>query len=307
VHTRFRHVAVFYAGEEQYLQATLPFVEEGLRDGDAVLVAIRGERVELLRGALGADAAGVTFVDMHELGRNPARIIPAWFEFLASCQGRPARGIGESVWPGRSDAELAECERHESLLNLAFAGGRGWQLLCPYDLDGLDPELLDAARRNHPLLRCDGLAGQSSSYLRQHRPPDWTLAGSLPAPAAAVIEHRFSIDELAELRAAVASWAQEALGSERTQQFVLAADELMSNSVRHGGGGGALRLWREDHLLSCEVSDAGRIRDPLVGTLPPAAEQRSGWGLWLVGQLCDLVQVRSSPAGTVVRARMHLG
>jgi anti-sigma regulatory factor (Ser/Thr protein kinase) len=302
---RFRHVALFYEGEEQYLQGTLPFLEEGLRGGDAILVAIRGERRELLRAALGADAGAVSFVNMHELGRNPARIIPAWFQFLASCNGQAARGIGEPVWPGRSDAELVECDRHESLLNLAFAG-RGWQLLCPYDLDGLDAQLIEAARRSHPFLHYGGLDRESSPHAQQQRAQDWTLSGPLPAPTAAVAEHRFSSAELAGLRAAVASWARESLGDERTQRLVLAASELASNSVRHGGGGGVLRMWREDYLLSCEVSDAGRIRDPLVGRLPPTTEQRSGWGLWLVSQLCDLLQVRSSDAGTVVRAHMRL-
>ena len=70
---------------------------------------------------------------MVELGRNPACIIPAWREFLRDAGPGPIVGIGEPVWPGRSDAELVECSRHESLLNLAFDGGRPWRLLCPYD------------------------------------------------------------------------------------------------------------------------------------------------------------------------------
>jgi len=303
----FRHVALFYAGEEQYLQGTLPFLEEGLCEGDAMLVAVGGERIELLRAALGADAGAVSFVDMHQLGRNPARIIPAWFEFLAACNGAHARGIGEPVWPRRSEAELGECDRHESLLNLAFTGGRAWQLLCPYDLDGLDPQLIEAACRHHPFVREDGSSRKSPSYLQGARAQDWTLSGSLPAPTAAVSEHRFSIADLAGLRAAVASWAQEALDAERAEQLVLAANELASNSVLYGGGGGVLRLWRDDELLSCEVSDAGHIRDPLVGRMPPTADQRSGWGMWLAGQLCDLLQVRSSPEGTVVRVHMNVG
>ena len=61
-------------------------------------------------------------------------------------------GIGEPVWPGRSDAELVECSRHESLLNLAFDGGRPWRLLCPYDSVQLTPSVLAEACRNHPHL-----------------------------------------------------------------------------------------------------------------------------------------------------------
>jgi hypothetical protein len=39
----------------------------------------------------------------------------------------------------------------------------------------------------------------------------------------------------------------------------------------------------------------------LVGRPPPAASPPNARGLWLVHHLCDLVQLRSSAAGTVVR------
>jgi anti-sigma regulatory factor (Ser/Thr protein kinase) len=42
-----------------------------------------------------------------------------------------------------------------------------------------------------------------------------------------------------------------------------------------------------------------------VGRARPTFDQESGRGLWMVNQLCDLVQIRSSPADTVVR--LHMG
>jgi hypothetical protein len=50
-----------------------------------------------------------------------------------------------------------------------------------------------------------------------------------------------------------------------------------------------------------EIADAGLINDPLVGRdlLHDLAE--TGRGVWMANQLCDLVQVRSGSAGTVVR------
>ena len=50
----------------------------------------------------------------------------------------------------------------------------------------------------------------------------------------------------------------------------------------------------------------GRFRDPLVGRVRPGEAQESGRGMWIVNQLCDLVQVRSVDAGTTVRVRMAL-
>ena len=85
--------------------------------------------------------------------------------------GRPVRGIGEPVWPGRSDSELDECQRHEALLNVAFAYGPAWSLLCPYDLDELDPRQIQAARVSHPTLRHEGISRRSDAYLPLHRAP----------------------------------------------------------------------------------------------------------------------------------------
>ena len=56
----------------------------------------------------------------------------------------------------------------------------------------------------------------------------------------------------------------------------------------------------------CEVRDGGHIDAPLVGRERPSLERPGGRGLWLVNQLCDLVQIRSFPTGTVVRLHMRL-
>lgn len=58
------------------------------------------------------------------------------------------------------------------------------------------------------------------------------------------------------------------------------------------------------HRVVCDVSDRGWIRQPLAGRARPSVDLESGRGLWMVNQLCDLVQLRSSPAGTVVRLHM---
>jgi anti-sigma regulatory factor (Ser/Thr protein kinase) len=67
-----------------------------------------------------------------------------------------------------------------------------------------------------------------------------------------------------------------------------------------------VRTWRENDALLCEVADAGHIADPLAGRELPPPDQLGGRGLWLVNQLCDLVQLRSSPGRSVVRLHMRL-
>lgn len=88
--------------------------------------------------------------------------------------------------------------------------------------------------------------------------------------------------------------------------LVLAASELAANSVAHGGGAGTLRTWREGDRLVVDLEDAGWISEPLAGRLRPAVTQEGGRGLWLANQLCDLVQIRSSAAGTTVRLQVAL-
>ena len=78
-------------------------------------------------------------------------------------------------------------------------------------------------------------------------------------------------------------------------------NETASNSIRHGGGSGVLTCWGESDRLIYELRDAGVVRDPLVGRRAPSPAQESGRGVWLANQLADLVQIRSSPAGTTVR------
>jgi anti-sigma regulatory factor (Ser/Thr protein kinase) len=87
---------------------------------------------------------------------------------------------------------------------------------------------------------------------------------------------------------------------------VLAVHELATNSLRHGGGRGTLRVWREPGALICEVSDRGRIDQPLVGRERPLGGQIGGRGLWLVNQVCDLVQIRCFPTGNAVRLHVRL-
>ncbi len=307
VEDSFRHEALFYHGEDGFLEGALPFVVEALEADEAVLVAVGEQRADLLRRALGGDAERARFLDMRELGRNPARVIPEWRRFLAesAAEGRGARGIGETVWPGRSAAELEECERYEALLEQAFSHGPSWRLLCPYDLDALDAATLDAARSSHPALMHEGVARRNGAYRPLHRAPG-PFAGALANPPEEREELAFTTRGLGAIRTLVAQHgARAGLSEAAREDLVLAVNELVTNSVQYGGGGGTLRIWREPGALVCDVRDRGFIRDPLAGRLPPPVDQYGGRGLWLVNHLCDLVQIRSSPDGTVVRVHMR--
>ena len=304
---RFRHEALFYSGEDSFLAGTLPFIREGVEAGEPTMVAVDGGRIDLLKSHLNGSGDAVTFADMHEIGRNPALIIPAWRDFVAgnATGGRRVRGIGEPIWAERSHPELVECEHHESLLNLAFADSPELWLLCPYDAETLRPSVLRRAAHNHPLIDDHGNERESQAYLE----PEATGApfdGPLPDPPGEPDELPFdSPDDLEQVRRFVADCAESgAIEHDRADGLVLAVDELVTNSLRHGGGSGVLRAWHEDDDVVCEVSDAGTIADPLVGRIRPPVDMPGGRGLWIANHFCDLLQIRSSSAGTVVRCRV---
>ncbi len=306
--TAFRHEALLYAGLDGFVEATVPFLRDAVSAGEPTLVIVDAAKIERLRAALGGDGAAVMFADMAEVGVNPARIIPAWREFLAqhASTGTPVRGIGEPVWRGRSPDELVECQRHESLLNVAFAGSPAWWLVCPYDTGALEATVIDEARRSHPFVMQGGAHQESTAYRGlqvEARPFDATL----PEPPERPAELAFGpgVVTLRTVRELVARHAAAAgLGARQAAEVALAVHEVAANSLLHGGGRGTLRLWRDSGSLVCEVRDSGHVRDPLVGRQRLTAEQTGGRGLWLANHLCDLVQLRSFADGTVVR--LHL-
>jgi anti-sigma regulatory factor (Ser/Thr protein kinase) len=301
----FHHEAVLYTDSDQYVAGTVPEVRAALAADGVALAAVREDKRRLLEDALGSDGDAIRFVDMQELGRNPACIIPAWREFLVAAGSGPVVGIGEPVWPGRSDAELVECSRHEGLLNLAFEGGRPWRLLCPYDSAALPADVLADAHRNHPHVARDGVSAHSHSYPGAQA----VLAREdvLPEPEPWPAELEFGREDLVLVRQFVAARARPAgFAGGRLNDLVLAVHELATNSLRHAGGGGLLRVWQTDAAFYCESRDHGRIADPLAGRERAPELLGGGRGLWIVSHLCDLVQVRSSPGGTVVRVQMAL-
>jgi anti-sigma regulatory factor (Ser/Thr protein kinase) len=305
----FRHAALFYAGERAFVGATAAFIRDGVAAGEPTLVVVSTRKIALLRKELGTDADRVLFADMAGVGTNPAAIISAWDDFVSAnaAEGLRMRGIGEPVWAGRTDAELTECLNHEALLNLAFADASGFWLVCPYDVDTLPADVVDDARRTHPLVIEDGTEIASPVYGAEE------IAAAmfdepLEDPPGSAYEVAFDQDSLPAMRAFVGELALDAgiLGARR-DDLLLAVNELATNSIRHGGGEGVLRVWHEGFSLVCEVSDRGRIEPPLTGRFRPPAGGLSGYGLWLVNQVCDLVQVRAAGGGNAVRMRMRRG
>ena len=302
-HDSYRHEALLYRGMDEFVAGTVPFIREGLDADQPVMVAVIEPKIERLRAALGDLAERVVFIDMAALGGNPARIIPAWREFVDryAAEGQPIRGIGEPIWAGRRAPEVLECQLHEALLNLAVDPDTPLWLRCPYDVSALEGDVLAEAERSHPVLVEEASLTGSTLYGGIHH-ASASFDHELAEPTVTVVTLAYDASGLPAVRDVVAGRAT-LLGIDRDKasDLALAVHELATNSLRHGGGRGVLRVWQEPDALVCEVHDAGRVEDPLVGRRTPTAQQEGGRGVWMANQLCDLVQLRSSESGTTVR------
>jgi anti-sigma regulatory factor (Ser/Thr protein kinase) len=248
--------------------------------------------------------AQVALVDMTELGRNPARIIPAFLTYTGKHCGQRVCCIGEPIWPGRTAAEMQEATRHEALINLAFRD-YSVTVVCPYDSAGLPGPVIADAASTHPAVIRDRQEKASARYLG---PPDFPprCNRALPRPPAHAEALGYS-DDLRPVRSFVASRARCAgLPSPRIPDLVIAIGELTANTLRHTDGGGTVQIWQTEDEIICQVTDTGQITDPLAGHRPRSDELLGGNGLWVVNQVCDLVQARTGRAGTTTRLHMRL-
>jgi len=300
----FGHAALFYRTEDDYVTPIAGFLREGLEAGEPAFVAVPAAKAALLREALGPDAGRVRFADMTAMGRNPAWIIPRVRAFVDEHSGRHVRYVGEPVWETRTAAELREATKHEALINLAFAGADA-DILCPYDTARLDPAVIAQAHQTHPELLCDGLREASAAYSGPLGLPS-SCSSPLPCPPHDAMSFTYTTD-LSEVRALVEKHARDAgLTDARAADLVLAVSEVAANTLRHARSPGTLSIWRDDDEIVCEIHDEGTITDPLAGRRRPAPDAAGGHGLWLVHQLCDLVELRSDSNGTTVRMHMAL-
>jgi anti-sigma regulatory factor (Ser/Thr protein kinase) len=171
-----------------------------------------------------------------------------------------------------------------------------------YDTAALDPAVIADASRTDPLPPPAG--GRVTEQEHAARP----LPGlpPLPPPGEDAIEHTYRAD-LSTVRALVLQQGLAAgLTESRATDLVLAVSEVAANTLRHTQSTGRLAIWRQPGEVVCEIRDEGTISDPLAGQLRPGPDATGGHGLWLVRQVCDVVELRSGEGGTTIRMHMAI-
>jgi anti-sigma regulatory factor (Ser/Thr protein kinase) len=298
------HAALLHTSTDEFAAGALGFVDAGLDEDEPVLVSAPGSGISFLRERMNGRAHRVNWADTAQEGANPARIMPVLRAFADAHAGRPVRFLQELAWSARTSAEQREAIRHEALINVAFAAARV-RVLCSYDSSQLDPAIIRSAMSTHPILVAGGAATPSPAYDADSLFPDeWNQPLRSPPDGTAALAYQA---DLASVRAYAASQATGlGLPPDRVLDLVLAVGEIVSNTFLHTDAGGTLAIWTAGNELVCQVRDSGHIADPLAGRRRPAAGAGHGHGLWLVHQLCDLVELRSGPGETVIRLHMRL-
>jgi anti-sigma regulatory factor (Ser/Thr protein kinase) len=293
------HQALLYEDAQQFLASVLPVIREGVDRAEPVLAVTTKSNSALLRAELGSAASSVKFVEPAQWYDAPGRTLAACHRYVQQRRDgqERVRVIGEPVWSGWDQLETAGWKRFEASLNIAFATAPA-RMICSYDQRTLPMEVLADARRTHPQLsggtRNDEYADPSAFYT------EWQLELP-PPPQGRYTALPFDGDPTPVRHFAAAQATRLGVPAGRVDDFVLAVNEVATNAIRHGAGYGQVRVWREDRYLLCEVFDPGSNVEGPFGYLPPNPDSAGGHGLWITRQLCDLVEIRSSPAGTTVR------
>jgi anti-sigma regulatory factor (Ser/Thr protein kinase) len=283
------HELIPFSGPGGFVASAADSAADALADGSIpVIVAAAGQLAEI-RSTLGADSAAVVGIDRDVAGRNPARLIPA-LQHHVDATNAVVHCIGEAARPDDTQAQRTEMALHELMLQLpAF---RSWdcRVTCTYDAE----------------LHADVVAELTDNHRRQSDPEDAVdRMRARPLPPRPAHSEELGVDPttLHALRGFIEERATRAgLDEERVDDLVYAVNEVVTNSICHGEGRARVNFWVDaDGSVTCEVRDRGWVRDPLAGRIAPRPDRPNGRGLWLVNQLCDLVQLRSSPAGTTLR------
>ena len=306
---RLQHAVGFHSSPAHLLRQLVALAGDALARGEQVALAVAPHTADALRRELDHDGPG-----LHELtgggrtgsGQTAAVARARELRELTTGAGRVtvlAEHLRELDGPDGSFWTELDAAVNVTLADLPVA------LTCFYPEMPLHLSILDGARCTHPQLLVDG----ELRHNPDHRRPVEALVRHPVAPPELLgvpeLHLRFQAWQLQDVRRAVRLLAVGCgFDQDRTDDVVLAVNEVATNAVEHGGAtspesGAEMTAWIQPDALVCEVHDPGALADPLPGLLAPHPSEPRGRGLWIARQLCDLLHVWADDDGTHVRIR----
>jgi anti-sigma regulatory factor (Ser/Thr protein kinase) len=303
------HDAFVYASEEEFLEGALPFLEEGIDAGEPILAAPTEANAELLRDRLGRRSAkAVDWAEDSESHRTVQRlgIFLDYIDEHARDGATRIRLLGEPCWPEDGGPGVAEWKRYESFLNVALAEHPVW-LVCPYDGSRLSRDIVQDACLTHPNFGYGATRTECADYLE---PAEFAKRiDDVPLPRAPEGATERYFGNAGALRRFVSVEARAAgLEDDRLDDAELAAGEVAANVFRHAADVARVRTWASNGSFVCDIDDTGHgFEDPFAGYAIAEPLAPGGRGLTIARRLADVVEVRTTPTGAVVRLHFSCG
>ncbi|MGY1746254.1 anti-sigma factor RsbA family regulatory protein [Blastococcus sp. SYSU D00695] len=301
------HAAVLYDTDDALLAATTPFLEEGLRAGDLVVLACPPDTAAQVGAPLGERARGIE-VDariclLDTRAPDAFDITRAVLERAAASRSGRLRLVGQ-VQFGAGPESHREGLRYEIAANSVLAGAP-MSVMCLVDRRVLPEALVTEVAAAHPQVAVgDGVVDnrgfrEPASHLHSLPVPHEPAEDSPPVLA---VEGSTVLSELrGRLREALRAHVPDAA---QQDDLLLAVSEVAANAFRHGRPPVSARLWTAGGRMVCTITDSGRgYDDPLAGFQPAHGPDlaRGGMGLWLARKLWDSVDLVNAGAGLTVR------
>ncbi|MGY1741508.1 MULTISPECIES: anti-sigma factor RsbA family regulatory protein [unclassified Blastococcus] len=301
------HAAVVHRDPDAMLAATTPFLEDGLRAGDLLLLACPPDLARQVAEPLGERAAGIeTDTRICLLGTRPPDAFAITRKVLqraASARSGRVRLVG-AVQFADGPGGPREALRYEIAANAVLAGAP-LSTLCLLDAAALPPRLLAAAVAAHPQL-ADGDGVVDNRSFRE--PGSFLHSLTVPHEPVEDTEPLLTVEGatvLAELRGRLrAGLRAHVPDPEQQDDLLLAVSEVAANAFRHGRPPVSACLWGDGRRVVCRITDSGHgYDDPLAGYQPAHGEDlgHGGMGLWLARKLWDTVDLLNDSGGLTVR------
>jgi anti-sigma regulatory factor (Ser/Thr protein kinase) len=296
--TQFRHNALVYESQDEYVARSVTFLTEGLEAGEGAVVANTRPGLAVMREGLGPDAAQVTFVDVSSAYTRPARTLAAYHKVFAEQLQKTAslRAVAD-VQFGTDPGEWDMWMGYEAVFNRCFDHLPAW-VLCTYNANGTPDPILEGVWRTHPEVVAGDIWNTSDLY----EDPDQVLRAitAEPTPLTDLRSIPFGRD-LEQFRERLArELVAEEVSEAKALDMLLAATEIATNAVEHGGGVEEVRVGRAQGRFVCEIVDRGNgFDEPAAGYLAP--REGVGTGLWVARQLTWRIEFFQSPPGFTAR------
>jgi anti-sigma regulatory factor (Ser/Thr protein kinase) len=302
------HDAFVYSSEEEFLAGALPFLEEGIDLREPILAAPTPANGDLLRARLGRRAKAVDWAESREAHRTVERLA-ILLRFIDRQQNRGVTGIrifGEPCWPPGGGPGVAEWKRYESFLNVALADYPVW-MVCPYDASRLSQDIVEDALLTHPAIGYGAGRTPSPGFLE---PSEFARRiDAVPLPRAPEDASERYFGNAGAVRRFVSTEARAVgLGAGRVNDAESAAGEVAANVFRHASDVARVRTWVANGSFVCDIDDTGHgIVDPFAGYAIAGPLAPGGRGLTIARRLADVVEIRTTPTGALVRMHFTLG